>query len=367
VVGPCADDARTFMGCYAFPNHVLPKFPGYGPGLGIEVTTALGALRAELPGARIGYEAGCAVMGEDRSGIAAAAHAAREADLCVAFVGDLAGMFGAGSSGEGCDVDDLRLPGVQAELLDALLETGTPVVVVVVSGRPYALGGVASRAAALVQAFMPGEEGGAAVAGVLSGRVQPSGRLPVQIPRNPGGQPFTYLQPPLGEPSEISSVDTTPLFPFGYGRSYTPLELSGFAVEEKEVPTDGELRIAIVVHNSGDRTGSEVVQLYLGDPVAQVVRPVHWLAGFARVELAPGDRARVEFRVHADRTALVGRDLTRVVEPGEITIAVGTSSTDLPFRASVRLTGEVREVGHDRRLDTPVTVTPVPSGVPRSA
>ena len=120
----------------------------------------------------------------DRSGFAAAVAAAREADLCIAFVGDLAGLFGRGTSGEGCDVEDLRLPGVQADLLDALLDTGTPVVVVVVSGRPYALGDVAGRAAGLVQAFMPGEEGGPAIAGVLSGRISPGGKLPVQIPRH---------------------------------------------------------------------------------------------------------------------------------------------------------------------------------------
>ncbi|MCE0538819.1 glycoside hydrolase family 3 C-terminal domain-containing protein [Kineosporia rhizophila] len=357
VVGPCADDPRTFMGCYAFPNHVLPKFPGHQDGLGIEIPTVLEALRAELPGTRIVHETGCSVMGQDRSGIPAAVAAAEAADLCIAFVGDLAGMFGLGSSGEGCDVDDLTLPGVQAELLEALSATGTPLVVVLVSGRPYALGDVAPRAAGLVQAFMPGEEGGAALAGVLSGRVEPGGRLPVQIPRRPGGQPYTYLQPPLGEPSSISSVDVRPLYPFGYGRSYTSFEMSGFEIDQTEIPTDGRFRVGLTVRNTGERTGSEVVQLYLSDPVASVVRPVHWLAGFARVRLEPGQSARVVLEVHADRTALVGRDLQRLVEPGVIGVSVGTSSRDLPFEGSVTLTGPVRPVGHDRVLDTPAEVT----------
>src|SRR5204863_9088350 len=144
------------------------------------------------------HERGCEVSGTDRSGFAAAEAAARDAELCVALVGDLAGLFGHGTSGEGCDVEDLRLPGVQADLLDELLATGTPVVVVVVSGRPYALGEMHGRTAGLVQAFFPGEEGGAAIAGVLSGRFCPGGKLPVQIPRRHGGQPSTYLQPPLG-------------------------------------------------------------------------------------------------------------------------------------------------------------------------
>ena len=189
--------------------------------------TALDALRAELSDVDVSYAQGCAVSGDDRSGFAAAVDAARDADVCIAFVGDRAGLFGSGTSGEGCDVDDLQLPGVQAELVAQLLDTGTPVVVVVVSGRPYALGEIAPRAAGLVQAFFPGEEGGPAIAGVLSGRVQPSGKLPVQIPRTPGAQPSTYLQPPLGrlESRGISTVDTTPLFAFGHGSSYTTFEV----------------------------------------------------------------------------------------------------------------------------------------------
>ena len=171
-----------------------------------------------------------------------------------------------------------RLPGVQAELLEELLATGTPVVVVVVSGRPYALGEVSDRAAGLVQAFMPGQEGGAAIAGVLSGRIQPSGRLPVQIPRRPGGQPGTYLQPPLGaEHSGTSNLDPTPLFPFGHGRSYTIFAIDDLRLSSAEVPTDGEFTASVRVRNTGSRAGEEVVQLYLHDVVATVARPVRQL------------------------------------------------------------------------------------------
>jgi beta-glucosidase-like glycosyl hydrolase len=358
VVGPCADDPQVFLGCYAFPNHVLPRFPDHG--MGIEVPTALAALRAELPGVEVAYEQGCEVLGPDRSGFAAAVAAARSADLCVAVVGDLAGLFGRGSSGEGCDAEDLRLPGVQADLLDALLDSGTPVVVVVVSGRPYALGDVHGRAA-LVQAFMPGEEGGSAIAGVLSGRVQPGGKLPVQIPRRPGGQPSTYLQPPLGRPESagISTLDASPLFPFGYGGSYTTFEVDDVRVSATEVPTDGEFTVSARVRNTGPRAGDEVVQLYLHDVVAQVTRPVIWLTGFARVRLEPGAAVDVRFGVHADRTAYTNREFERIVEPGELEVLVGTSAGDLPGRATVRLTGPVRTVGHDRRLDTPVEVDPL--------
>jgi beta-glucosidase len=355
VVGPCAADPTTFMGCYSFPNHVLPRYPDLG--LGVEVLSGLDALRAELDDVEISYQAGCEVSGDDRSGFPDAVAAAAQADVCVAFVGDLAGLFGRGTSGEGCDAEDLRLPGVQADLLEELLATGTPVVAVVVSGRPYALGEVHGRAAALVQAFMPGEEGGPAIAGVLSGRLSPSGRLPVQIPRHPGAQPGTYLQAPLGaEKGGTTNLDPTPLFPFGHGRSYTVFELDGLQLSSTEVPTDGEFTASVRVRNTGSRPGEEVVQLYLHDVVASVVRPVKQLVGFARVALEPGEAAEVHFRVHAERTAFVGSDLQRIVEPGDIDVLLGTSATDLPCRARVRLTGPVRSVGVERCLVTPVDV-----------
>ncbi|AWS46962.1 glycoside hydrolase family 3 N-terminal domain-containing protein [Streptosporangium sp. 'caverna'] len=359
VVGPCADDPRTFMGCYAFPNHVLPHHPGLG--LGVAAPSLLDALRAELPDAELIHEPGCDVRSDDRSGFAAALRAARESDVCVVVVGDLAGMFGLGTSGEGCDAEDLRLPGVQEDLLVELAATGTPVVVVVVSGRPYALGAVSETAAALVQAFMPGEEGGAAVAGVLSGRVQPSGKLPVQVPRGPGGQPGTYLQPPLGSNSHgISNLDPTPLFPFGHGTSYTTFAIDDLQISDAEVPTDGEFTVSVRVRNTGGRAGEEVVQLFLHDVVAQVTRPVLQLTGFARVRLEPGASALTTFTVHADRTAFTGRDLRRVVEPGDLEVFVGASASDLPCRGNIRLTGPLRHVGPDRRLVTHVAVEPTP-------
>ncbi len=354
VVGPCADDPLTLLGCYAFPNHVMPRFPQLSTGL--DVVTPLAALRAELPAVDVVYTPGCSVLGDDVTDIAAASALAASADLCVAFVGDQAGLFGKGSSGEGCDAEDLRLPGLQTQLLDAVLATDTPVVIVVVSGRPYALGDVYRRAAGLVQAFMPGVEGGAALAGILTGRLNPAGRLPVQIPRTPT-QVNSYLQPPLGGgDSFVTTLVAAPLFPFGHGTSYTHFVLDDLRVSDQEIDTDGEVAVTIRVQNLGRRAGDEVVQLYLRDPVAQVVRPMRQLAGFARVGLAPGDAADVTFRVHADRTSYPLPDLRRIVEAGDIELLVGTSAEDLPLRATVRLAGDPRVVGHDRRLDTPVEI-----------
>lgn len=356
VVGPCADQPQAFLGCYSYPNHVLPRYPELD--LGVDVPSLVTALRTEFPAARFTTKLGCPVSEPDTSGIADAVAAAKQADVCVAVVGDRSGMFGGGTSGEGCDAADLSLPGVQEQLLDELLATGTPVVVVVVSGRPYALGRHADRAAALVQAFLPGEEGGPAVAGVLSGRINPSGRLPVQLPRDPGGQPATYLHPPLGGNSQgISNLDPTPLFPFGHGLSFTEFRYERLRLSAQRVPTDGELSISVEIRNVGERAGEEVVQLYLRDVLAQVTRPVRQLAGYARVGLPAGGRARVTFRLHADRTNFTGTDLRRIVEPGTVEVFVGASVAELPCSGRFELTGPLRQVGPDRVLTTPAEVT----------
>ncbi|HEY8978516.1 MAG TPA: glycoside hydrolase family 3 N-terminal domain-containing protein [Streptomyces sp.] len=355
LIGPCADDPNAFFGCYSFPNHVLPHHPGHDNG--IETRSLLDALATELPGTRIAYEQGCPVKHPDRSGIEAAVEAARDADVCVAVVGDRAALFGLGTSGEGCDAEDLSLPGVQGDLVEALLATGTPVVLLVVSGRPYALGAYTDRAAAVVQAFFPGEEGGAALAGVLSGRVVPSGKLPVQIPRTPGGQPGTYLHAPLGGNSQgVSNLDPTPAYAFGHGLSYTTFAYDGLELSADGIPTDGEVDISCLVRNTGDRPGAEVVQLYTADPVAQLPRPITQLTGFARVRLAPGEQRRVTFRLHTDRLAYTGPDLHRIVEPGDITVMLGASSSDIRLATTLRLTGPVRAAGHDRVLNTPARV-----------
>ncbi len=215
-----------------------------------------------------------------------------------------------------------------------------------------------------MQAFIPGQEGAAAIAGVLSGRIVPSGKLPVQIPRHVGGQPGTYLQPALGsvESAGISGLETQPLYPFGYGASYTDFTIADLRLSVPEIGTDGEFTATVRVANTGDRGGDEVVQLYLRDVVARVARPLKLLTGFARVSLEPGQAADVTFRVHADRTAYTGPDLRRIVEPGDVEVMVGTSSLDLPCRAMLRITGDVRVVGHDRVLTTPVTIGAEPGG-----
>jgi beta-xylosidase len=265
-------------------------------------------------------------------------------------------------------VSDLRLPGVQADLLTELTETGTPVVLVLISGRPYALGPSAGRLAAALQAFFPGQEGGRAIAGVLSGRVVPSGKLPMAMPSLAGAGQSSYLAAPLAGRSSVSSVDPTPLFPFGHGLSYTTFAYSGLEIravpdtagpggEPARIGTDGTAEIACTVRNTGRVAGAEVIQLYLRDPVAQVTRPARYLAGFARLRLEPGQASRVVFRLHADRTAFHGLSGARVVEAGLIEVGIGSSSADLRLEGELELCGPERQAGPDRVLTTPVTVT----------
>ncbi|MGX1132573.1 beta-xylosidase [Streptomyces glaucescens] len=357
VVGPRADDPLAMLGCYSFPSHVGAHHPEIP--MGIEIPTLLQALRAELPDAKVTHAQGCDTSDPDTSGFEEAVARAAEADVCVAVLGDRAGLFGRGTSGEGCDALDLALPGVQGELLDALVATGVPVVLVLLTGRPYALGRWDGRLGAVVQAFFPGEEGGPAVAGVLSGRVNPSGRLPVSVPRDPGGQPWTYLQPPLGLAGEVSNLDPTPLYPFGHGRSYTTFAWEDVTGGSAEIGTDGSYDLSVTVRNTGDRAGAEVVQLYLHDPVARVTRPDVRLVGYQRLALEPGEAARVTFRFPTDLSAFTDRTGRRVVEPGALQLRLAASSADVRHTADLTLTGPERVLGPERRLRCETEVHPL--------
>ena len=337
VVGPLADDPAAMLGCYTFPRHVLLDHPDVPTG--VAVPTLLDALRAELPDAEFGDDPAAA-------------------DVCVVAVGDRSGLFGRGTSGEGCDAADLELPEGQGELVDRALAAGTPVVLVVFSGRPYALGRWADRVGAVVQAFFPGQDGAAAVAGILSGRVNPSGRLPVSVPREPAGQPYTYLAPPLGQTSGASNLDPTALFPFGHGLSYSTYDWQAASVDAESFPTDGETTLRVTVRNTGERAGTEVVQLYLHDPVGKVARPVSRLVGYARVPLDAGASAEVHFTFPADMAAYTGPDGHRIVEPGALELRLAASSAEGDIRqvVPVTLTGPERVVGVERRMRCEVRV-----------
>lgn len=359
VIGPTANDPMAVLGCYSFPAHVGAQHPETP--IGLRLPTLLESLTEEFPASEVSFVQGTSIDGGDTHEFADAARAASDADLVVLALGDRAGLFGRGTSGEGCDAGSLALPGAQQALLDRVLAVGTPAVVVLLSGRPYALGAeTCSAAAAIVQAFFPGEEGTGAVAGVLSGRVNPSGRLPVSIPSRPDAQPSTYLAPALGRKTAVSNIDPTPAFAFGHGLSYTSFEWSDLTADSASMSTDGTVRLTLRVRNAGGRAGSDVVQLYLHDPVASVVRPLQRLIGYQRVELDAWEEVLLAFEVPADLASFTGRDGRRIVEPGELVLGFGRSSADIVLGLSVTLTGPVRVVDHTRRLHPRCTVSTTP-------
>jgi beta-glucosidase len=329
VIGPNADRAEALQGCYSFANHVLAGYPELP--LGFEIPTVFEALPAAFETARLGtaqfvYAQGCTVEGDDDSGFAEAVDAACAAEVAIVVVGDQAGLFGRGTVGEGNDSESLELPGVQRRLVEAVVATGTPVIMVLLSGRPYAIGWALEGSAApsaVLQAFFPGEGGGLAIADIITGRVNPSGRLPVSMPRSAGAQPYSYLHPILGGPSDVTAADSTPLLPFGFGLSYTAFEYSEFVVDAA-VASDGCFTASVTVTNTGPVPGGHVVQLYGRDVHASVTRPVVQLLGYERVWLEPGDRVHLSFLVPTSRFAFSDRRMVRIVEPGDVQVWVAS-------------------------------------------
>jgi beta-glucosidase len=364
VIGPNADSPEALMGCYSFTNHVIAHHPGTL--LGFDVPTVRDALTARL--GDVAYVEGCTVEGTDASGIAAAVDAARAAGVVIVVVGDRAGGFGRGTVGEGNDADSLELPGLQRQLVEAIVGTGTPVVLVLLSGRPYALDwalDTAERPAAVLQAFFPGEEGGQAVAALLAGDATPSGRLPVSLPRSAGAQPYSYLHPVLGGDSGVTTIDSTPVRPFGFGLSYTTFRRDGLTVQPLDAAAcDGPVEmqagdgfaVCARVTNTGDRRGADVVQIYAHRVVASVTLPVAQLIAYARVDLEPGETAEVRFSVPASRLAYSGRALRRSVEPGVVELRLGPSCAETDEAILLNLIGAPHVVTQNDALMVAVEV-----------
>ncbi|MFI5060771.1 MAG: glycoside hydrolase family 3 N-terminal domain-containing protein [Actinomycetales bacterium] len=330
VIGPNAHRAEALQGCYSFANHVLADHPDLP--LGFEIPTVLESLRGafesrSLPVPEFVYAEGCAVDDDDDSGFSAAVDAASASELAIVVVGDQAGLFGRGTVGEGNDSESLELPGLQRRLVEAVVATGTPVVMVLLTGRPYAIGwalsGEDDLPGAVLQAFFPGEGGGLAIADIIVGAVNPSGRLPVSMPRSAGAQPYSYLHPVLGGPSDVTATDSTPVLPFGYGLSYTTFGYSGLVVEPT-VAAGGTFTVEVTVTNTGHVAGADVVQLYGRDLHATVTRPVAQLLGYARVELDAAESVRLTFSVPTTRFAFTDRRMVKVVEPGDVEVWIAT-------------------------------------------
>jgi beta-glucosidase len=321
VIGPLADDRRAPLGWWA------------GDGRPEDTITPLAGIKAKLSSqTKVGYAKGCETQGDSSAGFAEAVALARASDVAIVFVGETAEVVG-----EAASKSSLDLTGRQMDLVKAVSATGKPTIVVLINGRPLTIGWIVDSSPAILEAWMGGTEAGNAIADVLFGDVNPGGKLPVTFPRTVGQVPIYYNHMNTGRPPEAGNrytskyldVPWTPLFPFGYGLSYTQFKITNLQLSGQSIPANGKLTVSVDVENVGKRTGDEVVQLYIRDVAASMTRPVKELKGFQRVALQPGEKRRVEFVLTSDQLGFWNREMRFVVEPGEFKVMVGPNSEDL--------------------------------------
>jgi beta-glucosidase len=378
VIGPHGDSTRLFFGCYTGPasvdlalsgtmsemagmldlpelmeNYEIPPLAPLYPGstvrseppqveealramYGHKTPTIVSALQAASPDAHVTFEKGCEIAGTDRSRFDAAIAAASEADVVILTLGGKYGWGSSSTSGEGIDTAHVGLPGLQEELAALVAKTGTPTVLVHMDSKPLGSAAVADLFPAVLEYWFPGETGGQALAEVLFGDYNPAGRLPMTAVRHAGQIPIYAAHRRSNSESSAGTmilnryVDDTkaPLFPFGAGQSYTTFKYTGLTVTPT-VQATGSVEISIDVTNTGDRDGEEVVQLYVRDDIASMVRPVKELAGFCRIAIPAGATKTVRLSVRADQFAFLDVDMRWLVEAGSMTVLVGASSSDI--------------------------------------
>jgi beta-glucosidase len=365
VIGPSADSIRLLQGDYHYPAHleglVIAALNTNAPGPMQEATdinlaehfppsvSVLQGIKAAVSSATtVHYAVGCEVNSPDTSGFAAAVAAAKQARVAILVCGEKSGLGADCTSGESLDRAEIGLPGVQQHLIEAVHATGTPVVLVLLNGRPLALPWIAEHIPAIVEAWLPAQEGGTAIADILFGKVNPGGRLPISLPRSSGQVPVYYNHKPSAGRSHwhgrYVDMPTTPLFPFGHGLSYTHFTYSNLHIAPSQIRAHETVIVRVEVQNTGAREGDEVVQLYLHDAAASLTRPVQELKGFIRLTLQPGAKRTVTFHVPARHLAFYDHQMRYIVEPGTVEVMVGSSSQDIRLRGTFEITGAVMPV-----------------------
>jgi len=364
VIGPSADSERNLLGDYTFASHSAfevqkdektgneaftwhDKVGKEGRVVSPQVVSILEGIREKAKKSTIViYAKGCEVKDETTEGFNAAVAAAKAADVAVVVVGDKSGLMPDNTSGEMRDRETLNLPGVQEDLVRAIYETGKPVVLVLVNGRPYTMKWLAENIPAIVNAWEPGEEGGTAVADVLFGDYNPGGKLPNTFPLYEGQIPIYYAHKPSGRKKDVWTdyVEgaAKPLYEFGYGLSYTSFKFSNLVLSKDKIPAAGKIIVKCDVQNTGKREGDEVVQLYINDIVASITRPVKELKAFERISLKPGEKKTVTFNLAADSLAFYDADMVRKVEPGMFKLMIGNSSENILLESEFEVTGKRR-------------------------
>ena len=323
VIGPCADAGRNQLGDYIAKN--IPQ----------HVVTVLEGIKNKVASkTKVSYVKGCNVIGNELNELNKAKEAAKNADIAIVIIGEIGNMGEEGTNGEGNDIASLDLTGMQQDLLKAVHNTGTPTIVVLINGRPLSIRWAAENSPAIVEAWMCGEQGGNAVADILFGDFNPSGKLPVTIPRHVGQLPV-YYNHSKNKWHKYVDMPVTPLYEFGYGLSYTTFEYSNLQILPDEINTAGEVQITLDVKNTGKMKGDEVVQLYVNDVISSVSTPIKELKGFAKIPLDPGETKTVKFKLLPEDLSLFDINMEEVVEPGIFEVMVGSSSED------IRLKGEL--------------------------
>jgi beta-glucosidase len=335
IIGPNADDIKNQLGDYT--SRVVTQ----------EVITVLKGIKNKLNNqTRVNYVKGCNVIGDDLNEIKKAAAVAKKSEIAIVVLGEnewqTAGKKG--TSGEGYDVATLELTGLQKELVQAVHATNTPTIVVLINGRPLATPWIAEHVPAILEAWCPGEKGGAAVADILFGDFNPDGKLPVTIPRHAGQLPVYYNHKPSrsywlekGWGNSYVDIENAPLWEFGHGLSYTEYKYSGLQISPERTKKGGSIQISMDVQNTGKVAGSEIVQLYVRDLKSTVVRPVKELKGFKKIHLSPGESKNVIFTLGPEELSMYDRNMKRIVEPGVFHVMLGNSSEKIHLEGTFEI------------------------------
>ncbi|WP_159888610.1 glycoside hydrolase family 3 N-terminal domain-containing protein [Paenibacillus puerhi] len=393
VIGPNANSLRNMFGGYSHPAS-KELFFGMAKMVGVEVSesaqlpyedqlhaleteylpkmyphlsTLYHELQSRLQHAEVSYSQGCELDGSDRSGFEKAVRLASQADMVIMAVGGKDGFGKPCTTGEGNDSSQIGLSGVQEDLVKAVHASGTPVVLVHMSARPLSSPWISAHVPAILEAWHPGQEGGRAIADILLGDYNPGGKLPVSVARSAGQVPVYYAHR-NGSGYEGRGVDLfvskegyvneslEPLYPFGHGLSYTQFSYSEFELSHTQVSPDGEIEVSCTITNTGSRAGDEVVQLYMRDVIASMARPVKELVGFQRIHLQPGERKRLSFQVSMTQLCFLDRKMQWIIEPGMMSVMIGTSSRELKWEETFEIVGNPTVVGENREFFSQVRI-----------
>jgi beta-glucosidase len=374
VIGPNANDGRNQLGDYSYTatkelmildspqdSSFVDVDPVKLSAHDIRITTVLDGIRSAVAdGMELLYAKGCGILDGDSAGFEEAVRITEQSDVAILVLGDRSGLTPDCTSGETRDSADLRLPGLQEQLAKTIIAVGKPVVAVLVNGRPYAIPWLAKNANAILEAWLPGEEGGSAIADILFGDVTPGGKLPITFPRSAGQVPVFYYSKPSGMGSnwykDYVAEKASPLYPFGYGLSYTDFKFDELELNREEATAGESIDISLTVTNTGSVKGDEVVQLYIRDEYASVPRPSKELKGYTRVGLMPQENKSITFHLPINQLAFYDNDLNLVLESGKIIVMLGSSSDEIHLTGEFKITGANKMPVQERVFFCPVDI-----------